>query len=156
MSTQNAVVAALALLVAPGIALAQEHSMGCGSGSGCGSASMTTTTGEPVTPTKAPEPAATKAKPEKADAKVRKIEVAVTNEGFVPAKIDVKKGERVQLVVTRKTDATCAKAIVIKDQKINADLPLDKPVTVDVKTDKAGNIHFSCPMDMITGEITVK
>ncbi len=155
MSTKKAaVVAVLALFAVPAAALAQEHSMGCGSGAGCGSGSMTTTTGEPVTPTtKAPEPTA---KPAKADAKVRKIEVAVTDAGFVPAKIDVKKGERVQLVVTRKTDATCAKAIVIKDQKVNADLPLNKAVTVDVKTDKAGNIHFSCPMDMITGEITVK
>jgi len=156
MSTQKAVVvAALALFTVPAITLAQDHAAGCGSGSGCGSGTMTTTTGEPVTPTtKAPEP--TKSKPAKADPKARKIEVAVTDEGFVPAKIDVKKGERVQLVVTRKTDATCAKAIVIKDQKVNADLPLDTPVTVDVKTDKAGNIHFACPHDMITGEITVK
>ena len=142
MSMQKAVVVAvLALFAVPATALAQ----GCASG--CGAAMMSTTTGEPVTPTKTPA---------KADPKARKIEVAVTSEGFVPAKIDVKKGERVQLVVTRKTDATCAKSIVIKDQKVNADLPLDKAVTVDVKTDKAGTIPFACPHDMIKGEISVK
>src|SRR3990172_305742 len=54
----------------------------------------------------------------------RTIEIAVTSEGFVPAEVKVKKGEKVNLVVTRKTDKTCATALVMKEKGINVDLPL--------------------------------
>ena len=46
----------------------------------------------------------------------RSVEMSVTNKGFDPARIEVKKGEPVHLVVTRKTDGTCAKELVIKDE----------------------------------------
>ncbi|OFX21392.1 MAG: hypothetical protein A2V77_07815 [Anaeromyxobacter sp. RBG_16_69_14] len=86
----------------------------------------------------------------------RKIEIAVTSEGFVPAEVKVKKGEKVNLVVTRKTDKTCATALVMKEKGINVDLPLNKPVTVALKADKHGELKYACPMDMITGKIIVE
>ena len=55
---------------------------------------------------------------------VRVVEMAVTDAGFEPSKVKVKKGEKVRFVVTRKTDSTCAKEIVIKDHGINQPLPL--------------------------------
>lgn len=90
-----------------------------------------------------------------ASQKARTIEVLVTSDGFVPAEIRVKQGEKVALVVTRKTERTCATAIVIKDQGVNQDLPLNKPVTVAVKADKKGKLHYACPHDMISGNIVV-
>ncbi len=83
------------------------------------------------------------------------IEVSVTGEGFVPARIHVKKGEKVRLVVTRKTERTCATEIVIRDAGINQQLPLNKPVVVEFTPAKAGTLRYACGMDMISGVLVV-
>ena len=92
----------------------------------------------------------------KADAKKAKtVEIAVTSEGFTPAAFKVKAGETVRLVVTRKTDKTCATEIVIPGYGINQKLPLDKAVTVELTPKASGEIKYACGMDMITGVILV-
>jgi plastocyanin domain-containing protein len=58
------------------------------------------------------------------------VTMQVTSEGFVPAQVKVKAGQPVKLIVTRKTDVTCAKEIVIKDFGINKPLPLNQPVEI--------------------------
>ena len=86
---------------------------------------------------------------------VRVVQVAVVDEGFVPSKIKAKKGEKVRLVVTRKTNSTCAKEIVIKDAGINQPLPLDQAVTVEFTPKKSGEIRYACGMDHIAGVVFV-
>ena len=86
---------------------------------------------------------------------VRTVAVAVTDDGFEPSRIKAKKGEKVRLVVTRKTDHTCAKEIVIKDHGINQPLPLGKAVTVEFTPAKSGEIRYACGMDMISGVVFV-
>lgn len=86
---------------------------------------------------------------------VRTVEMAVTDDGFEPSKVKVKKGEKVRFVVTRKTDSTCAKEIVIKDHGINAPLPLGKPVTVEFTPTKSGEIRYACGMDHISGVVFI-
>jgi plastocyanin domain-containing protein len=86
---------------------------------------------------------------------VRIVQVAVTDEGFVPSKIKANKGEKVRLVVTRKTNSTCAKEIVVKDHGINQPLPLDKAVTVEFTPKRSGEIRYACGMDMIAGVVFV-
>jgi len=88
--------------------------------------------------------------------KARKIEMSVTDDGFVPDNVKVKKGEPLQLVITRKTDRTCATEIVIKDYGINTKLPLNKPVTVSFTPTKSGNVRYACGMDMIAGVLVVE
>ncbi len=89
-------------------------------------------------------------------AQARTVELTVTRAGFVPAKVKVKKGEPLKLVVTRKTDKTCATEIVMKDEGVRAELPLDKPVTIYLKPSKAGSIRYACGMDMISGRLVVE
>jgi plastocyanin domain-containing protein len=86
---------------------------------------------------------------------VRTVEMQVTEDGFVPSKIKANKGEKLRLVITRKTDKTCATEIVIKEAGVNTKLPLDKTVTVDVTPKKSGELKYACGMDMITGVIFV-
>jgi plastocyanin domain-containing protein len=86
---------------------------------------------------------------------VRVVEMEVTGEGFVPAQVKVKKGEKVRLVITRKTDRTCATEIVIKDYGINAPLPLNKTVTVELTPKASGEIRYACAMNMIGGVLFV-
>jgi len=106
-----------------------------------------------------PADKATDAKSAKAAAKpeapARHIKVGVTEAGFEPNEIQAKSGENIVLDITRVTDETCATAIVIPDQKIRVDLPLNKEVAVPVKASKVGRIAFACPMNMITGALVV-
>lgn len=85
-----------------------------------------------------------------------RVEIAVMQNGFVPNIVAVKAGQPVTLVVTRKTDKTCATDFVLKDQNINQPLPLDSAVTITFTPDKAGDLSYSCAMDMFRGTIRVQ
>lgn len=85
----------------------------------------------------------------------RTIKIAVTTKGFEPAHVKVTKGQPLMLVVTRKTEETCAKQIVIADENLKADLPLNKPVTLSFTPKRTGEIRYACGMDMITGVLEV-
>ena len=86
------------------------------------------------------------------------IPIKVTENGFEPAKVPVKKGVATTLIFTRTTDATCAKQIVIPvgDQKVTKDLPLNQPVEVAVRFANAGDVQYACGMDMEHGVLAVE
>jgi plastocyanin domain-containing protein len=86
---------------------------------------------------------------------VRTVEMKVTEDGYVPAKIKAQKGEKLRLVITRTTDRTCAREIVVKSHGINKPLPLGTAVTVELTPKASGEIKYACGMDMITGVIFV-
>ncbi|MFA6107872.1 MAG: cupredoxin domain-containing protein [Candidatus Latescibacterota bacterium] len=84
------------------------------------------------------------------------VEMAVTSEGFVPAEVTVKAGQPVMLMVTRKTDKTCATSIVIKDFGINRPLPLNQAVEITFTPTKPGRFRYACAMDMVSGVLVVE
>jgi plastocyanin len=86
---------------------------------------------------------------------VRVVEIAVTEDGFVPARIKANKGEKVRFVVTRKTNRTCGREIVMADHGVNQPLPLDKAVTVEFTPKKSGELRFACAMNHVTGVVLV-
>jgi plastocyanin domain-containing protein len=86
----------------------------------------------------------------------RTVEMTVTSEGFVPAEVKVKKGEKLRLAITRKTEKTCATEIVVKDYGINQPLPLDKTVYVEFTPKNSGKVKYACGMDMITGFLIIE
>ncbi len=88
--------------------------------------------------------------------KGRTVELSVTHKGFEPSNVTVKKGEPVHLVVTRKTDNTCATSIDIKDVGIHKDLPLNQAVAIDFTPEKAGEIRYACGMGMMGGVLLVQ
>ena len=85
-----------------------------------------------------------------------RLELAVTERGFEPSEVQAKKGIPLTLVVTRKTDATCAKEIVIADQNIRKDLPLNQAVELTFTPGNSGEMRYVCGMDMIAGKIVVQ
>ena len=95
------------------------------------------------------------AQPGKAEASARTIELKVTAKGFEPDQVHVKKGEPLELLVTRTTDQTCAKQLVVKDAAVRKDLPLHQPVTIELTPSKTGEIRYACGMDMISGVLVV-
>lgn len=85
-----------------------------------------------------------------------RVAITVTEDGFVPKSVDVVAGKPVTLVVTRKTDQTCATDLVITDYDIKRDLPLGKPVEITFVPLEPGEIRYACGMDMIEGKIIAK
>ena len=86
----------------------------------------------------------------------RRIAITVTSKGFEPATIPVNAGRPVVLVVTRKTDRTCARELAIKERGIMQPLPLNRPVEIRLTPENPGSIRFACGMDMIAGVLVVK
>lgn len=85
------------------------------------------------------------------------VELTVTAKGFEPSPVQVKGGQPVKLIVTRKTDTTCATEIVIPGYDIHEKLPLDTPVTVTFTPKKSGELRYGCAMDqMIAGVLIVE
>jgi len=84
------------------------------------------------------------------------IAIAVTDRGFEPARIKARAGQPLALLVTRRTDATCAKEIVIAEANINRELPLDEEVRIEFTPEKSGELRYACGMDMIAGTITLE
>ena len=79
----------------------------------------------------------------------RVLELRVTEEGFVPAELKVKKGEPLLLKVTRTTDKTCANEILIEGTDLNVPLPLNQVAEVRFTPAKTGSIKYGCAMGMM-------
>jgi plastocyanin domain-containing protein len=88
-----------------------------------------------------------------------RVEITVTRQGFTPDHITVKKDQAVILAFTRKTDATCAKAVIVDlgdGKKIEKALPLDEKVEINATFTKAGELTYACGMDMVHGVMTIQ
>jgi plastocyanin domain-containing protein len=85
-----------------------------------------------------------------------RFEIAVMDTGFAPASIIIPAGKPVTLVVTRKTDQTCAKEIVFPDQGIRKPLPLNKAVEISLPASPKREMTFVCGMSMISGKVLVR
>jgi plastocyanin len=81
--------------------------------------------------------------------------VEINDKGFDPSSLKLKAGAPAKVTFTRKTDATCAKEVVIKEYGINRKLPLNEPVTVEF-TPRKGEFAFACGMDTIKGKLIVE
>ena len=86
------------------------------------------------------------------------IEIKVTDKGFEPKEVKVKKGQPVTLSFLRTTDRTCIKAIDIPAEKVKGfELPLNKAVALTITPAKAGVEKFHCTaMAMGDGKIVVE
>ncbi|MGI8923326.1 MAG: efflux RND transporter periplasmic adaptor subunit [Fimbriimonadales bacterium] len=82
--------------------------------------------------------------------------VEITAAGYRPDSITVEAGEPVTITFIRRTDQTCGTEIVFPDLKITKPLPLNKPVEVTLTPEKAGELRFTCGMDMLRGKVVVR
>ena len=89
----------------------------------------------------------------------RKIDISVTEAGFEPSKVTVKKGEQVTLAFKRTTDKTCATDVVLhvnEKDTVEKKLPLNEVVPVTVTFSKTGELGYACGMNMHKGVIIVQ
>lgn len=134
-------------IIKPWLALAAAAALVGATQQGCAKDSSTA---------KAPE-AAAPAATEKREGGVRVVELSVTEKGYEPSPISLKKGEPVKLVVTRKTDETCATEVVMEGYGIDTELPLNKPVEIAFTPKESGQLLYGCRMGkMISGVFMVE
>jgi plastocyanin domain-containing protein len=103
-------------------------------------------------------PAAGTAPDDKAAAAGRTVQIKVTEEGYEPSEIKVKKGQPTTLVFTRVAERTCMTAVDIPAENVkNLKLPYNQPVQVTVTPKKAGVEAFHCSaMGMGNGKLIVE
>jgi plastocyanin domain-containing protein len=105
-------------------------------------------------PAPAPAPAVAPAAPATTGGP-RKVTVEVNKDGYTPAKIAGKPGEKLDLVFTRTFEAECISQVKTPDGKL-VDLPMNKPVEVAVTVPPTGQADFACGMDMFHGAIVAQ
>lgn len=86
----------------------------------------------------------------------KEIAITVTDSGFEPKEVKIPKGQAAVVVITRKTDRTCATEAVFVETGRKYDLPLDTPVRIDLSGVSPGTLHYACAMDMIKGTVTIQ
>jgi plastocyanin domain-containing protein len=87
----------------------------------------------------------------------RVVELSVTEKGYEPSPVTLTKGQPVKLVVTRKTDQTCATEVVMDGYDINTPLPLNQPVEIAFTPKESGQLVYGCAMGkMISGVFMVE
>jgi plastocyanin domain-containing protein len=89
----------------------------------------------------------------------RQIDISVTEAGFEPSRVTVKRGEEVTLAFKRTTDETCVTEVVLhvnEKDTVEKKLPLDEVVPVTVTFSKAGELAYACGMNMHKGVVIVQ
>ncbi len=113
---------------------------------------------QPAAPPPSPAPAAEPAPPAQPPAPAvpsasGKVEMTITEEGFVPSRILAKAGQPLILAITRKAERTCATEILFHGQEGKTDLPLNKTVEVTYVPKSSGPVKFGCAMGMMIGGV---
>lgn len=81
------------------------------------------------------------------------VSMKVTDKGFEPQDLRVKKGNPVKLTITRVSDASCATEIVIDEYGIKTPLPLNEAVSVTFTPKQSGQLKYGCAMDKMIGGV---
>jgi plastocyanin domain-containing protein len=82
--------------------------------------------------------------------------VKITERGYEPYIVKVRRGVRTRITFVRTTDATCATEVVFPGFGIKRELPLNHPVVITHTPSKKGEFTFTCGMKMMRGKLIVQ
>ena len=82
--------------------------------------------------------------------------ITLTDKGYQPRSLKLRRGVRARVTFIRRIEETCAKAIAIPEYNIRRDLPLNEPVVVEFSPTKSGEFNFTCGMGMLRGTLVVQ
>jgi len=84
------------------------------------------------------------------------IAIEVTENGFEPAVARVEPGKPVTLIVTSPSNDTRATEMVFEAPGQRPDLPLRKPVRIELAAGGGDTLRYACGMDMFRGMIVAR
>jgi cobalt-zinc-cadmium efflux system membrane fusion protein len=87
---------------------------------------------------------------------VQSVTVLLTEQGYQPGSVRLRRGVPARVTFLRKVEATCGTELLIPDYQIKRDLPFNEPVVVEFTPNKRGESEFSCGMKMLRGKIVVR
>ena len=88
----------------------------------------------------------------------RRVEVRVSNQGFVPSTIPGGRGEALKLVISYDPSAgECGREVVLPSQNVRVTLSEKAPVEIALTLPKdSGTVQFTCGMNMLQGRIVIE
>ena len=101
-------------------------------------------------------PARAETRPLDAPPDVQSVTVMLTEQGYQPGRVRLRRGVPARVTFLRKVEATCGTELLIPDYQIKRDLPFNEPVVVEFTPNKRGESEFSCGMKMLRGKIVVR
>jgi plastocyanin domain-containing protein len=84
------------------------------------------------------------------------VDILVDNGVYEPANIKVQQGKPVTLKFLRKDASPCAEKVIFDKLNLSVDLPVGEPVEVKIQPEQAGEIEFTCQMQMYRGRLLVE
>ena len=106
--------------------------------------------------TSAPARAPESAKAAGPNENVQTAQIVVNERGFEPARVTLRPATPARLTFLRTTDKTCGTEVVFPSLDIKRALPLNQRVQIEFTPAKAGEIAFSCGMNMLRGTVVVE
>lgn len=88
--------------------------------------------------------------------KVQTATIEITQNGYQPSSLRLKRGVPARLSFVRRTEQTCATEVVFADYGIRRELPLNKTIIISFTPNKTGEFTFACGMNMVRGKLIVQ
>ena len=86
----------------------------------------------------------------------QRLTVKITQRGFEPETLKLRRGVEARITFLRTTDQTCATEIVLRDFGISRSLPLNQSVVLTLTPNQKGEFSFTCGMNMMRGKWIVR
>lgn len=84
------------------------------------------------------------------------IEILVKDGVYSPAHIQVKRGEKIRLRFIREDPSPCAAKVIFNSLGKTLELPTNESTDIELQLDEAGEIDFTCEMQMYRGKLIVE
>jgi hypothetical protein len=84
------------------------------------------------------------------------VSVTLTEKGYQPDSIRLRRDVPARLTFTRKVEQGCGTEIVFPDYGIRRELPFNTPVVIEFTPGRKGEFKFACGMDMLRGKLIVR
>ena len=88
--------------------------------------------------------------------KTQTAKVLISEKGYEPGSLNLRRGVPAKITFLRTTDRTCGTEIVIPAYGINVPLPLYEKVLVSFTPTKTGEYGFTCGMNMMRGKLIIQ
>lgn len=82
--------------------------------------------------------------------------ITVSKNGFEPASLSAKKGEKLMLAFYRADAENCGGEVVFPKLEITKKLAVGETVLVEITPTESGELAFACGMDMVKGKVLIQ